>query len=835
MKSIKRFLGICILTLAFACTTVNAEEYYRLGEFKSGETDLNFPCELNGEQLTCDFSVSPRWEGSERIENTGELNLQSAYEGQSGTKPFSMQVKGNELDTEKNYTLSITSNSTNSTSTFDYTGSDLNAGVTVSIMPTIGNATLTLKESNTENLINYARFNCDGAIGECNSDLIVETYNTIIVTFTFQSSVPGPSNQYQEPAIDEEEVAKMETLIKKIAPNGKLKLDTVDPSKTGANKNLYDSLTTAAFVKQYDIGEYDAFVFPKSEYVETPYIELYYMNYEKNTQASYSQEVEIEYAKQDKSINNILKEIKTKLNHDIEYYSKDYNNNFNIVDLESLNYYYNTKNVKNQMAANYLMPSYSSKIHELTNNVGFDFMFDPRAGGGASLFYEPVIGPINVLYNGVVVDNIDPIGFTLTNILYIPSDTPKTREAFIEAAQKRIDEYFPGQNIKVEYEDKISELEECEYSWSVWNSETQSEDYTPLFDLNNTNGEFYTIQIGDATYLYFIVADSTKMNTPMVKSVDMNTNIKVETESYDVPLDTRLNVTKLDKNSEEFKELAKKVKILDDNSYNIDLLSTSLDMKIEKLSNGNFKVYIPINKEYAEKTLVAVYVKDDGSLEEHEIKIENGYAIFETDHFSTYSIAEKEEPEEEQKEDVEYTADLDNFKLQFTDEEGHEFTVSIFDVLSLSKEDLAKITTEEEYNKTMEELTENLKDEGKIISIYVIEVEDEKTEGTFKIKIKMTDEMKKYTSFKLVNINEENNTKGDVIKLTIEGDYLVGELPHLSVYALVGEETQQETTNEEIKNPKTGDNIMKYVIISSISLTGIVLIGLNKKKIKASK
>ena len=186
----------------------------------------------------------------------------------------------------------------------------------------------------------------------------------------------------------------------------------------------------------------------------------------------------------------------------------------------------------------------------------------------------------------------------------------------------------------------------------------------------------------------------------------------------------------------------------------------------------------------------------------------------------TVEKKEQEKPQEET-----YTADLDNIKLQFTDEEGHEFTVSIIDILSLSKEELAKITTEEEYNKTMEELNKNFKDEGKILGIYVIEVEDEdgnpKTEGKFQIKIKLTDELKKYTSFKLINLNEDDNTKGDVVKLTVEGDYLVGELPHLSVYVLTGE------TKEETKaNPNTGD-----VITTSVTLLTVSLIGLGTTRI----
>ena len=836
MKNTKKILGMLLFVLTFSLISNVKADYYRLNEFKSNDELLAFQYECQ-ENVMCTLtpSVEAVWDENSTPTGEGRVFLGEWYAGYTyEARNFSMLLSGS-VDASKNYVVSLTSDYMDSQVT--YTGEEINTGITITIGESFGTLTVTVKEEGTNTNVNYWRFNNDGLLPEdiTSPEEKTEEFETVYLYFNAGKQQQNPNPGYQGPQEDPEEKAKMEALLDEIAPTGKIKLDTVDPSKTNAEEGLYDSLLTAAFTKQYNVGQYNVFVFPASEYNEKPYIELDYYNYPNNTYTSYTREVEIEYAEKDETINSKLEEIRTKLNHDMDYYHKDYNNNFNITDLEGLNYYYNIQNVKNTNASYYLIPSYSSKIHELTDNVGFDFMFDPRAGGSYSLFYEPIIGPINILYNGIVVDNINPIGFTLSNILYIPSDTQKSREAFIKAAQDRIDEYFKGQNIKVEYEDDISELMEAEYSWEIWNSETQEITYKPLFDLEKTNGEFYTITIGDAVYPYFIVADSSKMNTPITKSVDMNTNVKVESGSYDVPLDTRLNVTKLDKNSEEFKKLAEKVKILDDNSYDINLLSTSLDMKIEKLSNGNFKVYIPIKEEYAEKELKAVYVKEDGTLEEHEIKVENGYAVFETDHFSTYSI---EEIEEEPKEET-YTADLDNIKLEFTDEAGHEFTVAIIDIFSLSKEELAKITTEEEYNKTMEELNKNFKDEGKIIGIYVIEVEDEdgnaKTEGKFQIKIKMTDEMKKYSSFKLINLNEEDNTKGEKVDLKVEGDYLVGELPHLSVYVLVGEEKTETKTETKSNNPITGDKIMKYTIILGISILGITGLTIYTKKSKKTK
>ena len=104
----------------------------------------------------------------------------------------------------------------------------------------------------------------------------------------------------------------------------------------------------------------------------------------------------------------------------------------------------------------------------------------------------------------------------------------------------------------------------------------------------------------------------------------------------------------------------------------------------------------------------------------------------------------------------------------------------------------------------------------------------------------MTDDMKGYDTYKLIYIAEDGATE-KAIELTKNGEYLVGNLPHLSMYALVGYKTETETTdtnataentnttgtitsntNTEVKtnNPKTGDNIITVFCIFAISLLG---------------
>ena len=63
---------------------------------------------------------------------------------------------------------------------------------------------------------------------------------------------------------------------------------------------------------------------------------------------------------------------------------------------------------------------------------------------------------------------------------------------------------------------------------------------------------------------------------------------------------------------------------------------------ITKLEDGKFKIKLPIKKELQGKTLKVFYVDENDKIVEYPVTIsEDGeYAIFETDHFSIYTLAE---------------------------------------------------------------------------------------------------------------------------------------------------------------------------------------------------
>ncbi len=101
----------------------------------------------------------------------------------------------------------------------------------------------------------------------------------------------------------------------------------------------------------------------------------------------------------------------------------------------------------------------------------------------------------------------------------------------------------------------------------------------------------------------------------------------------------------------------------------------------------------------------------------------------------------------------------------------------------------------------------------------VVKISDTK----MKIKIALPENLKGYKEYKVVYIT--NDEIKETISTTIEDGYLVFETSHLSHYGIVATE---KTSNTNVANPKTSDNIIIYFIISILSLTSLIVL---KKKV----
>ena len=100
----------------------------------------------------------------------------------------------------------------------------------------------------------------------------------------------------------------------------------------------------------------------------------------------------------------------------------------------------------------------------------------------------------------------------------------------------------------------------------------------------------------------------------------------------------------------------------------------------------------------------------------------------------------------------------------------------------------------------------NVLENGQIIKI---------SDTKMKIKIALPENLKGYKKYNIVYILNDNIN--ETIPATIEDGYIVFEVSHLSQYGIVATE---KSSNTNIENPKTGDNIVLYLATSILSIVG---------------
>ena len=148
--------------------------------------------------------------------------------------------------------------------------------------------------------------------------------------------------------------------------------------------------------------------------------------------------------------------------------------------------------------------------------------------------------------------------------------------------------------------------------------------------------------------------------------------------------------------------------------------------------------------------------------------------------------------------------------------------------------------TREEYESTKAILKDSLKNKGDFIGVYEIMVanseNDYQPKGPFTLKIKITDDMKAYSGFRLFNLNDfglEGYSPLEV-PVTIANGYIVAEVDELGIYAITGVKDAGQGENGGSngnkksaptpggKTPKTGDatDLGLYALLLALSMMG---------------
>lgn len=307
---------------------------------------------------------------------------------------------------------------------------------------------------------------------------------------------------------------------------------------------------------------------------------------------------------------------------------------FTISDLEIINYMLNGGfNDEYHTDVINSIINYSTELKKLLANTNIYVRLETRAGwgGGPDIFSSGGFGDLMFYYNDHMYGTVDRGGVKGYRILYVPSTTEDTTEAYIAAALKRIEDYIGKDKVTLKYGGKLADLDEkdAQYPSSV------------IADLDNTLGEYYILNILGKDHYFLIEKNDEKLQTNHIfTTTDLETDVSIETDKSEVPLDSYIKSKKHDKDSDTYKKIMKELKKEHGIVYDIDLYSHSNSKYITKLANGKFKVRIPIDKEFEGKKVVAYYIHSNGKVDNHVVTVKDGYGEFETDHFSTYTIAE---------------------------------------------------------------------------------------------------------------------------------------------------------------------------------------------------
>ena len=299
---------------------------------------------------------------------------------------------------------------------------------------------------------------------------------------------------------------------------------------------------------------------------------------------------------------------------------------FTVNDMEFINNFYYYDDAYNPGTGNYNSTVIYDAISQLINNKHVSYFYSPDGGAG-NFFVQKYAGKLVLYYDGIAYGITDAYIETSTQgIMYVPDETDDTEDAFVEAAQKRINEYL-GANSGV----TISYKRDVEYG-DIDNT---------MIDVTGYDGKVYELSYGAKTEEILIAKDSSKMKNSTFLASDVNNNINVISDDAVYPANTIVSSNQLDTNSDEYKNILKRLKVDKAQVFDINLFSPTIG-DINEFNGENFNVTLPINLTlWGNKKLFAYYIKDDGSVEKHEITLDDFIAGFETNHFSTYIIAEE--------------------------------------------------------------------------------------------------------------------------------------------------------------------------------------------------
>ena len=163
---------------------------------------------------------------------------------------------------------------------------------------------------------------------------------------------------------------------------------------------------------------------------------------------------------------------------------------------------------------------------------------------------------------------------------------------------------------------------------------------------------------------------SNENNDKVITKTDIKTNIKLEADKGIITDDTIMEITEISSGTtfDKIKNSLEEIKNF--KAFDITLKSNNTNIQ----PKGNVKISIPVPVGFDASRLLIYRFEEDGTKIEYQVKVANGYATFETDHFSTYVLGEKTEvSNENQNKTGENVGETNNTKLPQTGEGTNTF------------------------------------------------------------------------------------------------------------------------------------------------------------------
>ena len=197
---------------------------------------------------------------------------------------------------------------------------------------------------------------------------------------------------------------------------------------------------------------------------------------------------------------------------------------------------------------------------------------------------------------------------------------------------------------------------------------------------------------------------------------------------------------------------------------------------------------------------------DDGTTEfEKDTIIENSLGAKYYQNVTLYASWTKTSDTEEKVKEIKSDGNIKS-SITFEEEVDSNYTLDIKEIEV--KKELA--------DKNVKYVVDiNVLEDGKVVKI---------SNTKMIIKLALPEDLKGYKNYTVVYIS--NGEIKETIPASVEDGYIVFETSHLSEYGIVAAE---KLPNANVENPKTGDNIIVYMILGILSTMSIIVLS---KKIK---